>query len=153
VQVALVVHDVRRQIAELRDQLEDAFDEVVGRIDRVEMQMVSVRESNEAQAEAAGHLEGLSTVTLELLRGLIPVIDDVVASSHHPVTPVDLGPIGDRLQRIEDVAYKGSLHNAADIANLRREVQALAETVRSKDEGIEDLRATLRWIKERLLLR
>jgi hypothetical protein len=54
---------------------------------------------------------------------------------------------------IEDAVTRGSLHNAADIANLRQDVEDLVEAVRVQDKGIGELRTTLDWIKERLLLR
>ena len=60
-------------------------------------------------------------------------------------------PLAVDTSRLEDVASRGSLHNAADIANLRRDVEALTESARSQDKTLRDLRATLEWIKDRLL--
>lgn len=54
---------------------------------------------------------------------------------------------------LEDVTRRGALHNAADIANLRGGVESLSEVVRLQEKGIGELRSTLDWIKERLLLR
>lgn len=54
---------------------------------------------------------------------------------------------------LEDVTRRGALHNAADIANVRNQVEFLAESVKLQEKGIAELRSTLDWIKERLLLR
>jgi hypothetical protein len=62
-------------------------------------------------------------------------------------------PIPVNTKALEDAADRGSLRNAADIANLRRNIEALAESVRIQDRGLSELRTTLDWIKERLLLR
>jgi hypothetical protein len=62
-------------------------------------------------------------------------------------------PVSVDTSTLEQAASRGALHNAADIANLRRDIEALAEAVRVQDKGIGELRTTLDWIKERLLLR
>ena len=54
---------------------------------------------------------------------------------------------------IEEAARRAALPNAADIANVRREIETLAEAVRFQEKGIGEIRTTLDWIKDRLLLR
>ena len=54
---------------------------------------------------------------------------------------------------LEDVANRGALRNAADIATVRQGVESLADLVRLQEKSITELRTTLEWIKERLLLR
>lgn len=62
-------------------------------------------------------------------------------------------PITVDLRALEDAADRGSLRNAADIANLRQSIEGLADTVRAQGKGIGEVRTTIDWIKERLLLR
>ena len=76
---------------------------------------------------------------------LAAITKELAASARSPVT-VDTSAL-------EDATRRGALHNAADIANLRRDVEVLAEAVRGQDKGIGEVRTTLEWIKERLLLR
>ena len=172
-----------------------AFDEVVGRVDRVELRLATLRTNahQEPDSAAADRQEMLAR-----LGHLVTTIDDAVAARHQPSPAseitVDLAPVAallgqlderlatkltesrlrlegglDQLHQqiaelrdtpieldtstLEAAASRGSLHNAADIANLRADIEALAEAVRRQDDGIGELRATLDWIKERLLLR
>ena len=54
---------------------------------------------------------------------------------------------------LEDAANRGALRNAADIATVRQGVDNLSDLVRLQEKSISELRSTLEWIKERLLLR
>jgi hypothetical protein len=62
-------------------------------------------------------------------------------------------PVEIDTRRLEDVVNRGALHNAADIANLRRELEGMADVIRVQEKGIGEVRATLDWIKDRLMLR
>ncbi len=172
-----------REMDLLRDQLEAAFAELVDKVERVELRLVALRQTADAQSEAGWRIDERSDTTLGLVRELVATLDAAVTASREPLAEepvaVDLGPIADRLghldaavaathrelvrihdaplpvdtRRLEDVASRGSLHNAADIANLRQDIEALTEAVRVQDKGLGELRTTLDWIKDRLLLR
>jgi hypothetical protein len=176
-----VTSDLEREMDLLHDQLEAAFTEVVGKVDRIAATLVDLERDNDAQRRAVEQLTERSDRTMAMVEDLVATLDAAVAASREPWEPdpvaVDLGPIAERLghldqavaatrrelvrlhdaplavdtSRLEDVASRGSLHNAADIANLRREVEALTESARSQDRALRDLRATLEWIKDRML--
>jgi hypothetical protein len=161
------VTELVREMDLLRDQLEAAFAEVVDQVDQLGRRL--------------GAFDERSDRTLALVQDLVATLDAAVAASREPwepdPVPVDLGPVAERLghldeavaathrelvrlhdvplavdtSRLEDVASRGSLHNAADIANLRRDVEALTESARSQDKTLRDVRSTLEWIKDRLL--
>ncbi len=200
--VSIAIEEIRKEMAVLRQQLDGAFDEVVGRIHRVEGQLGAVRNDTRAHVDALYATEIRSAEMIEVLLRLNTTVEDALASPNGvpeqpapaPPVAVDLGPVDERLLRLgdglgeqlidnrlriergldglrdelmvlrdkpitvdttalEDVAKRGALHNSADIANLRHSIEALAETVRIQDKGISELRTTLDWIKERLLLR
>jgi hypothetical protein len=167
----------------LRDQLEAAFGELVEKVERVELRLAALRQTADAQSEAGWRIDERSDATLVLVRDLVATLDAAVAASREPLPEpaivVDLAPIAERLdhldaavtashrelvrlhddplpldtRRLEDVASRGSLHNAADIANLRQEIASLTDSMRLQEKGLSELRATLDWIKDRLLLR
>lgn len=160
----------------LRDQLEEAFDEVATRLGRVEIRLASsaIAESEERNAE-----------TLSLLRRLATTVDRAVELAEEPLdrpppptndlsvqiedyrirmenrldslhTQVSLlrdVPLTVDVTELEDVANRGALRNAADIATVRQGVESLADLVRAQEKSITELRTTLEWIKERLLIR
>ncbi len=66
---------------------------------------------------------------------------------HQQMAELRNAPIDVDTRSLEDAARPGTLHNAA----LRQTVEALTEAVRHHDKGIDELRTTLDWIKERLL--
>jgi predicted nucleic acid-binding Zn-ribbon protein len=164
----------------LHDQLEAAFAEVVDKIDHLGRRVASVERATDATTAAMEQLNERSDRTMAMVEDLVATLDAAVAASREPLEPdpvaVDLGPISDRLghldeavaathrelvrlhdvplavdtSRLEDVASRGSLHNAADIANLRREVEGLAASARTQDQTLRDLRATLEGIKDRM---
>jgi hypothetical protein len=78
-------------------------------------------------------------------------LDAAVAATHRELVRLQDEPLALDTSRLEDVASRGSLHNAADIANLRRDVELLSESARSQDKVLREVRATLEWIKDRLL--
>jgi hypothetical protein len=165
----------------LRDQLEAAFAEVVGQVQGVNRRLAGVRQAVEAQTAAVDRLTERADATLALVQELVATLDAAVAASREPwepePLPVDLSPVVERLdhldaavsaaqrdltrlhdvplpidtRRLEDVASRGSLHNAADIANLRRDLESLTDSARSQDKSLRDLRTTVDWIKDRLL--
>jgi hypothetical protein len=165
----------------LRDQLEAAFAEVVGQVHAVNRRLVAMQQVVEAQTAAVDRLTERSDTTLALVQDLVATLDAAVAASREPwepePLPVDLSPVVERLdhldvamsaaqrelvrlhdvplpidtRRLEDVASRGSLHNAADIANLRRDLESLTDSARSQEKSLRDLRTTVDWIKDRLL--
>ena len=159
----------------LRDQLEMAFDEVVTRISRVEQRLSSsvLMELEERSAETLSLLHRLvATVdhAVELAEEPLewpPAGNDVSAqieenrlrvearleSLHSQISLLrDVPPTVD-VSALEDVAERGALRNAADIATVRQGVDNLSDLVRLQEKSISELRSTLEWIKERLLLR
>lgn len=174
-------NDIARDTDLLRDQLEAAFAEVVGKVDGIARHLTDLERGDDVHRRAVEQLTQRSDRTLAMVEDLVATLDAAVAASREPwepdPVPVDLGPIAERLahldeamaatqrelgrlhdeplaidtSRLEDVASRGSLHNAADIANLRREVEALTDAARSQDRAMRDLRATLEWIKDRML--
>jgi hypothetical protein len=173
--------ELERELDHLRDQLEAAFVEVVGKVERMAARVTAVEQTATATLASVEQLDERSQRTLTLVEELVATLDAAVAASREPWEPdpvaVDLAPISERLghldeavaathrelvrmqdvplavdtSRLEDVASRGSLHNAADIANLRRDVEVLTESARSQDKTLRDLRATLEWIKDRML--
>ena len=174
---------------ELRDQLEQAFEEVVGRLNRVEIRLGTLRHQGEQQGGGSAGSEAVTARIIELLLGLTERL-----GGSEPSSGPDLGPVNENLTQLrhaltdqvidtrmrieaglqalreelvdrrtepvtvdtrplEDAADRGALRTAADMANLRRNIEALAEVVRAQDKGIAEITATLDWIKERLLLR
>ncbi len=194
---AVPADDFHSQMDELRDQLDSAFEEVVTRVNRVELRLGAIRHTGEVQAANAKEASEVQNHIVMLLQNVSTALDHAIATSAEPLEPVapaavDLSPVDERLTEIdegltghlidarvrmeaglealyaqldklrgtpvaidtsdlEDAANRGSLHNAADIANLRRDVSGLTEAVRLQDKGIGELHSTLEWIKERLL--
>lgn len=179
--VVAVTAELHAEIDDLRDQLEAAFGETIGKLDRVELRLASLRQNADAQAAALQRVDERSAAAVELASHTIATLEEAIATSRaaddDEPYPALLGPIHARLGRIdeallstqrqlerlletparvdtrnlEDVATRGALHNAADIANLRQDVEALVDAVRMQDAGLGELRSTLDWIKERLL--
>jgi hypothetical protein len=173
--------ELTREMDLLRDQLEAAFAEVVGQVDQLGRRVAALRQTTGAQSEAMAALSERGDSTLALVQDLVATLDAAVAAGREPrepePLPVDLEPVVERLShldqaiaathrelvriqdvplpvdtsRLEDVASRGSLHNAADIANLRRDVELLTESARSQDKTLRELRSTLEWIKDRML--
>ena len=157
--------EIHQQMDLLRDQLEMAFDEVVTRISRLEHRLAT---------SAFVELEERSAVMVSLLHDLVerseaapPPPNDLSAqiednrlrvesrleSLHAQIGLLrDVPPTVD-VSELEDVANRGALRNAADIATVRQGVDNLSDLVRLQEKSISELRSTLEWIKERLLLR
>ncbi len=182
--------ELQRELDVLREQLDDAFDDVVNRINRVELRLAGVRQTAESTSTAATATGQRVADVVTELRHVAATLDAAVAageaSADVPV-PVDFRPVDGRLAELdaaltarldagldavrrqidslrtarlavdthdlEETASRGALHNAADIANLRQDIEKLAEVVRRQESGIDELRTTLNWIKDRLLLR
>ena len=157
--------EIHQQMDLLRDQLEMAFDEVVTRISRLEHRLAT---------SAFVELEERSVLMLSLLHELVdrgdaapPPPNDLSAqiednrlrvesrleSLHSQISLLrDVPPTVD-VSALEDAADRGALRNAADIATVRQGVDNLSDLVRLQEKSISELRSTLEWIKERLLLR
>lgn len=158
---------------QLRDQLEHAFDEVVTRLQGVEAHLGPLRQS------VAAHMEGLRAADrrsgrmIELLLALPEAVagdgssdsisDQLIEGRMHleaglrdlrdEVAGLRATPVPVDTHLLEAAADRGALRNAADIAGLKRNIDALAEAVRAQDAALTELRTTLDWIKERLLIR
>lgn len=124
------------QLDKLRGQLDVAFEEVMGRIALLDLHVRTVGEQIQELGEAGSAAKAQSAETHELVQWLMATVEAAVAAGGLPIergpASVDLGPV-------------------ADMADLRKGVGALEDAVRSQGEGIEELRSSLAWIKERLL--
>lgn len=168
--------ELRHQMDLLRDQLEVAFDEVVTRIGRVEQRLTSsaINELEERSNETLALLHRLVTT----VDRAVELAEEPLDWPPAPTTDVsaqiedyrirmenrldtlhtqigllrDVPPTVD-VAELEEVANRGALRNAADIATVRQGVESLADLVRLQEKSITELRTTLEWIKERLLLR
>lgn len=89
--------------------------------------------------------EQIATNQQRLEKGLTIILRDVSKLRDEPVE-VDV-------RGVEDAATRGALQNAADISTLQRQLTGLTEAVHRQDKHLSELRSTLDWIKERLLLR
>jgi len=55
--------------------------------------------------------------------------------------------------QLEETIRRGLLHNAADIANVARDVENLEKVVRYQSNRLGEVHSTLEWVKQRLLNR
>jgi hypothetical protein len=190
------VDDVEEDgLDELRGQLDDAFNEVENRINRVELRLAALRTAAEAHAAVTVRLDETATTTLERLERLLALVEGAVADlpedDHVPSAPaappapdteaidaLAAQLVDDRLhleaaidqlrqqvvalrdkpmeldtRRLEEATRQGALHNAADIATLAQDVDALARGLRLQDQRLAEVHATLDWVKQRLLAR
>ena len=76
-----------------------------------------------------------------------------VAHLAQQVADLRTRPVEIDTKELEETASRSALHNAADIASLRHNVDSVAEAVRQQERWVGEMRTTLEWIKERLLLR
>jgi hypothetical protein len=145
--------ELGREMDLLRDQLEAAFAEVVGQVDHLTRRVAELRAALDTAVAASAEPwepDPLS-VDLEPVMERLGHLDAAVAATHRELVRLQDEPLALDTSRLEDVASRGSLHNAADIANLRRDVELLSESARSQDKVLREVRATLEWIKDRLL--
>ena len=96
-----------------------------------------------------GHIDELTAQVADGRTSL----EEKLADLAREVTRLRAVPVQVDLRSLEDAVRGGMLHNAADISTLHRDVETLTEAVRLQDKGLSELRTTLDWIKERLLLR
>jgi chromosome segregation ATPase len=90
----------------------------------------------------AGQVERLGAQTQEELA----VLQQAMRALARMPTPVDIAPF--------EAALEGTaLRVSADVANVRGDVTQLGRIVEAQQHELRELRATLDWIKERLLLR
>ena len=136
---------VRQDFEELHDQLEVAFKELDERIDGLRRQ----QEVQTRNAEAQNHIEELTAQVADGRTSL----EDKLAELAREVTRLRAVPVQVDPKSLEDAVHGGMLQNAADISSLHRDVETLADALRLQDKGLSELRTTLDWIKERLLLR
>ncbi|MEO6317624.1 MAG: hypothetical protein ABIP36_02460 [Acidimicrobiales bacterium] len=165
---AAVIEALRREMDVLRQQLDVAFDEVVGRVDGVELRLTALRSAID-EAVAASHQTrppDPAIVDLGSVAARLGQLDERLATKltesrirleggldqlHHQIAELRDAPIELDTRTLEDAAHRESLRNAADIATLRQTVERLTEAVRRQSEDLAELRTTLGWIKERLL--
>lgn len=174
---------VEGRLDELCAQLDDAFDEMAARIDRVELRVAAVRQNlddvlavaREAagtarQAAVAAEGRSASGSRTELADVIAQVgqvaqalrkevsdgrstLEASVARLAERLAEAQTRPVEIDTRELEEVASRSALHNAADIASLRHNVDSVAEAVRQQERWVGEMRTTLDWIKERLLLR
>ena len=147
-------HTLEDQLDELRGQLDDAFNEMAGRIAHTDGRLVSFRSAVEEQAEASATARTraddalashVAADRLHLEAAIDQLRREVVAWRDDPVT-LDS-------RSVEETVRQGTLRNAADIATLAHAVETLGTTIRRQDARLAELHATLDWIKQRLLNR
>jgi hypothetical protein len=157
---ARLVAELRAETDELREQLEAAFGEVVGHLERAEGAQRSTHElvqevlaTLQAAVDASREPQeqGTAAVDLEPVAARLDQLDEVAAATFRELVRLQEVPLSIDTSRLEDVASRGSLHNAADIANLRRDVEALTESARAQEKALRELKATLEWVKDRML--
>ena len=76
-----------------------------------------------------------------------------VAHLAQQVADLRTRPVEIDTKDLEETASRSALRNAADIASLRHNLDGVADAVRQQERWVGEMRATLEWIKERLLLR
>ena len=150
-----VVDDVRESMAALSTLTTQSLD----RIEQVDeaVRSLALRSDREVPAvDLAAIDQRLDLLVKQLgqrLAGDRARLEDGLAAMTKELTSIVRTPVTVDTTALEDATHRGALHNAADIANLRREIEVLTEAVRLQDKGIGEIRSTLEWIKDRLLLR
>lgn len=151
---AAVIDAFQREMDILRQQLDAAFDEVVGRIDRVELRLATLPAPGPAIVDLGPVAARLGQLDERLATKLTESrirLEGGLEQLRHQIAELRDAPIELNTRTLEDAAHRESLRNAADIATLRQTVEALSEGVRRQSEDLGELRTTLGWIKERLL--
>lgn len=164
---------------ELRDQLDQAFTELFDRMDRLDAGSAAARiqagtalamakDADAAQQEAPAldlapldeRLAALDARLHQFAEGLgahlaadRARIEASLTGLSKEINALAARPVEADTKPFLEAADRAALHTAADIANLRNDVEALTEAVRLQDKNLGELRTTLDWIKERLLLR
>lgn len=196
---ARVVAHVDDQLDVLRQELEAAFEEVVGRIAATDRALRVVYEQLRAQQEQAGSSEPapvdltpivpslvsldeklsaigrmLDAQAAELVRvtegavrgGEAPGLAATLETLHRELTaqsadlsriahavvsprPGEASPAGSN--QLEELVRRTALSHAADLANLRTDLDVLATSVREQTNSLTELRKHVAWIRQRLL--
>lgn len=196
---ARVAAHVDDQLDVLRQELEAAFEEVVGRIAATDRALRVVYEQLRAQQEQAGSSEPapvdltpivpslvsldeklsaigrmLDAQAAELVRvtegavrgGEAPGLAATLETLHRELTaqsadlsriahavvsprPGEASPAGSN--QLEELVRRTALSHAADLANLRTDLDVLATSVREQTNSLTELRKHVAWIRQRLL--
>jgi len=196
---ARVVAHVDDQLDVLRQELEAAFEEVVGRIAATDRALRVVYEQLRAQQEQArssepapvdltpivsslvsldeklsaigrmldaqaaelvrvtegavrgGEAPGLAATLETLHRELTAQSADLSRIAHAIVSPRpgEASPAGSH--QLEELVRRTALSHAADLANLRTDLDVLATSVREQTNSLTELRKHVAWIRQRLL--
>src|SRR5690606_29682259 len=91
-------------------------------------------------------VQGLS----RMARDLAEQRADLSRLAHALHTTTDDGVEVD-MAYLEEVVRRGSVANAADIANLRTDVEQLTSTIRDQAANLLEMRKQMEWIRQRLL--
>jgi hypothetical protein len=147
--------ELRAEMDELREQLEQAFNELFERMDRLEVDppTLDLAPLDERLADLDGRLRLFAEGLGAHLAGDRARIEASLTGLSQELAAVAGRRVEMDTRALDEAVSRGTLHNASDIANLRLDVEHLIDAVGLQDKGITELRATLEWIKERLLLR
>ena len=147
--------ELRAEMDELREQLDQAFNELFERMDRLEgdSPTLDLTPLDERLADLDGRLRLFAEGLGAHLAGDRARIEASLTGLSQELAAVAGRRVEVDIRAVEESVSRGTLHNASDIANLRLDVEHLIDAVALQEKGITELRSTLEWIKERLLLR
>lgn len=123
-----------------------AIDEKVRAIGRMLEAAGSSGSSPAVEADLTPLLQGLTKVA----RDVAEQRADLSRLAHALHTTTDDGVEVD-MAYLEEVVRRGAVANAADIANLRTDVEQLTSTLRDQSTSLLEMRKQVEWIRQRLL--
>ncbi|MGK2948929.1 MAG: hypothetical protein ACSLFP_10165 [Acidimicrobiales bacterium] len=148
---------VQQDMDLLRSQLDAAFDHLETMVGEVAASVRRLADRPAAEPVAAVDLHPL----VDQVQRLHEDVAAQVADSRKALRS-DLTRLAERLgegtvevdtRRLEEVVHRGAIANAADIANLSGELEALIAAIKAHDTNLSDLRKQIEWIKQRVLSR
>jgi hypothetical protein len=164
--LAEVEHGLHERVASMAHEVDGRLEAMEDRADR---RLGRLAEGIDALSETAerpgdaGVAPQLGEADLDrLTEALLKAVDARFAEGW---TQLDQGLLGVRrvlraLQErparidvgmVEEATRRANLANAADLAHLRQELSTAIDAIRQQDSNIGELRATLEWVKSRLL--
>lgn len=123
-----------------------ALDEKIRAIGRMLDAAPAEPPAEPAEVDLAPLLQGLAKVS----RDLAEQRADLSRLAHALHTTTDDGVEVD-MAYLEEVVRRGAVANAADIANLRSDVEQLTSTLQGQASNLVEMRKQMEWIRQRLL--
>lgn len=123
-----------------------ALDEKIRAIGRMLDAAPAEPPAEPAEVDLAPLLQGLAKVS----RDLAEQRADLSRLAHALHTTTDDGVEVD-MAYLEEVVRRGAVANAADIANLRTDVEQLTSTLQGQASNLVEMRKQMEWIRQRLL--